>query len=67
MRLEVIVEREICPDCKRKKARNADDCANGDCDKWYAVRDPEAKAECARIALEHEMSARNEENYLKTC
>ena len=42
---------ELCPDCKRKKARNAEDCANGDCDKWYAVRDKESQEECARIAL----------------
>jgi len=51
MRLDVSMERELCPDCKRKKARNAEDCANGDCDKWYAVRDKESQEECARIAL----------------
>lgn len=37
-----------CPDCKRKKARSADDCAAGLCPKWYAVRDPEAAADCER-------------------
>lgn len=41
----------VCPDgCWRPKARNADDCAAGCCSKWYAVRDPEADAECYKLA-----------------
>lgn len=39
--------RGICPACYRFKARNADDCAAGDCSKWHAVRDKEADADCA--------------------
>ncbi|MFZ3193740.1 MAG: hypothetical protein WA154_11125 [Moraxellaceae bacterium] len=42
--------RQKCPDCGRLKARSADDAMNGDCDKWYATRDKEAHAECARVA-----------------
>lgn len=39
--------RAACPDCYRFKARNADDCAAGDCSKWYAIRDKEADHDCA--------------------
>lgn len=42
--------REKCPKCKRLKARNATDAVNGDCDKWYAINDEEAKKECAEIS-----------------
>jgi hypothetical protein len=38
--------RAVCPDCFRFKARNADDCAAGDCSKWYAVMDNEADLDC---------------------
>lgn len=42
---------ERCPDgCWRPKARNADDCMAGCCSKWYAIRDPEARAECEKLA-----------------
>lgn len=40
---------EVCPDCGRYKALGPDEAAHGGCDKWYAVRDPEAKAECEAI------------------
>lgn len=35
-----------CPECKRPKAKSADDCANGYCSKWYSVRDKEAHEDC---------------------
>mgnify|MGYP001573022527 CR=1 FL=1 len=41
--------REVCPDCYRFKARSADDCADGACSKWYAVRDNEAKQDCEQF------------------
>lgn len=50
MKVALMDSRECCPDCGRLKARNADDCVAGDCDKWYAVRDLEARKECERIA-----------------
>lgn len=40
---------EICPDCGRHKAMGPDETAHGGCDKWYAVKDPEAKAECEAV------------------
>lgn len=43
-----------CPDCKRLKARSADDCSAGKCPKWYAVRDPEAKEDCQKFATDPE-------------
>lgn len=46
-----VAQLERCPDgCYRPKARNASDCAAGCCAKHYAVRDPEAAAECEKIA-----------------
>jgi hypothetical protein len=40
-----------CPDgCWRPKARNASDCGAGCCSKWYAIRDPAADTECAKLA-----------------
>ncbi len=40
-----------CPDgCGRPKARNAVDCVAGCCSKWYAPKDRETHAECARLA-----------------
>jgi len=53
----LVVMREHCPDCGRLKARNADDCVNGDCDKWYAVGDKEAREECAKWAYCKEIGA----------
>lgn len=45
------VKLERCPDgCYRPKATSADDCAAGCCAKWYAVRDGDAAAECAKLA-----------------
>jgi hypothetical protein len=41
--------RPVCPDCYRFKARNADDCAAGDCSKWHAVRDQEAVRDCKQF------------------
>lgn len=38
--------RQVCSDCGRPKARNANDCMAGDCSKWYAIRDSEAFDDC---------------------
>jgi hypothetical protein len=37
---------EKCPECGRRKARNAFDASAGDCPKWWAIRDAEAAADC---------------------
>lgn len=41
---------DICPDCGRKKAKSADDCAAGLCPKWYAIRDKEAAKDCQTVS-----------------
>lgn len=38
-----------CPDCGRVKAHSIDDIMAGHCEKWYAVRDKEARVECLAI------------------
>jgi len=39
-------ELDRCPDCGRKKAHSVQDVMYGYCEKWYAIRDPEARVEC---------------------
>lgn len=39
---------EVCPDCQRVKASNADDAAKGLCPKWWAIRDQAAEDDCLR-------------------
>lgn len=39
-----------CPECGRKKAKSADDCAAGLCPKWYAIRDKEAAKDCQTVS-----------------
>lgn len=41
---------EMCPDCQRPKAKNIGDVLIGRCPKWYAIRDPEAVADCRQHA-----------------
>lgn len=41
---------DVCPDCKRGKAKNVADAAAGLCPKWWAVRDEMADQDCARHA-----------------
>lgn len=48
-----------CPECGRLKARSAEDAANGRCPKWWAVRDPEAAADCEKF--------RTDPAYRETC
>lgn len=49
--LEEKMKRELntCPDCGRLKAGGVKDCAAGLCPKWWAVRDPDAEKDCARV------------------
>lgn len=46
------MKNDLCPDCGRQKAYSADDAVKGFCDKWYAVRDPDAAAECYEVRSE---------------
>ena len=41
---------DICPECRRKKAKSADDCAAGLCPKWYAIRDKESANDCRNVS-----------------
>lgn len=38
-----------CPECGRVKARSIEDVSAGLCPKWWAIRDPEAEADCRRL------------------
>lgn len=43
-------EDDFCPDCFRNKAHSVQEVMWGYCEKWWAIRDPEARVMCARIA-----------------
>jgi hypothetical protein len=43
-------EVEVCPDCRRRKARTIGAVIKGDCPKWYATHDAEAEEDCRRYA-----------------
>lgn len=53
-------DREICPDCKRPKARDSDDCRRGDCPKWYAIYDQMAEDDCRQAKVRTETKAPGE-------
>jgi len=46
----VVVDTPTCPDCGREKAQNVGQVLLGFCPKWYAIRDPDAEADCRRHA-----------------
>lgn len=48
------IDREVCSDCNRFKARNAGDAARGDCPKSWAINDDMAYQDC----LKHSVPAR---------
>lgn len=50
-KIEQLLER-ICLECGRMKATNAEDVLAGMCPKWWAIRDPEAAADCTRHAAQ---------------
>ena len=54
---------ERCPECGRPKSRNANDGRLGFCDKWYAVRDPEAQQDCKEYAESSPLIASHKELY----
>ena len=48
---------DICLDCGRRKAHNADDVSKGYCPKWWAVSDPDAEEDCKRVASQQPNAA----------
>lgn len=71
--------REVCLDCGRLKARNADDAVRGDCPKYWAINDRMAEHDCERVKAENVTRAASSEmeacpkcgttdpQYVKTC
>lgn len=48
MNPELTVNKVICPDCGRLKARDAREAGYGCCPKWWAIGDAAADADCAK-------------------
>lgn len=51
-------ENDVCPECGRKKAKNIHDVSNGYCPKWWAIRDPDAEADCKNFSREKEVETK---------